>query len=551
MLLCGILLSYLSTSVTAMSITFTQDSHGVSHRHKKKHSRKHIRSKKTRFNETGFADLDVDAPTPSRENAKKYIKEMMQFAWEKYAANGLDHDARRPVTGDTDDRWGHHAISLIDSLSTLYIMGLKDEFHRGVHHLRVNLPTLLENNRERQSVFETIIRSLGGLLGAHSLCVEDEPEVAAHLLNLAQGVADRLMPAFENRLVPCPSIELATGHTSGCGGSLVLAEVGSFGMEFRYLSHHTKDSKYKEAADRAMFALTNSSNRGLISNNVDLIIHDSDSHDSKKTNLRMQQRVSDARDGKYSLSAMGDSYYEYLLKMYLLSCKSEEDTALLQKFRMSMKEAQHMLIHDVQSNDGFPQKMAMVSAADQKGQQQHLGCFAGGMFTLGHYALKDDVASKTSSEQQSVPAVELESWKETGQKISTFCAESYARSPSGIGPEIFNEDFSPSDDRFLLRPETAESIYYMLHFTGDESWRDRSWRIAKALNKHARSKYGFSSLDGVSSHSPLKLDDEESFFFAELLKYLYLAHTTKAEFDPTVFILTTEAHPLKRFCDAE
>ena len=96
-----------------MSITSTQESHGVAHRHQKKHSRKHIRSKKYSINETVFSDLDLDAPAPSRENAKKYIKEMMQFAWEKYAANGLDHDARRPVTGDADDR-------LVDALDIVW-----------------------------------------------------------------------------------------------------------------------------------------------------------------------------------------------------------------------------------------------------------------------------------------------------------------------------------------------------------------------------------------------------------------------------------------------
>ena len=57
----------------------------------------------------------------------------------------------------------------------------------------------------------------------------------------------------------------------------------------------------------------------------------------------------------------------------------------------------------------------------------------------------------------------------------------------------------------------------------------------------------FSSLGNLNRGTGTSLNKQESFFLAELLKYLYLAHTTKQEFDPTKFILTTEAHPLQRF----
>ena len=59
-------------------------------------------------------------------------------------------------------------------------------------------------------------------------------------------------------------------------------------------------------------------------------------------------------------------------------------------------------------------------------------------------------------------------------------------SPSGLGLERFDSQYYGLDDRYILRPETAESIYYLHHFTGDEQWRGRSFAIAQRLNDYAR-----------------------------------------------------------------
>ena len=207
---------------------------------------------------------------------------------------------------------------------------------------------------------------------------------------------------------------------------------------------------------------------------------------------------------------------------------------LLDQWRQAMKEGQQQLITNINA------RTSLVHPAHGR-SQEHLACFVPGMYMLGYAALKHD---------HSIPREEKEGWKDTAIKTGTFCAEQYARSKSGLGMERFDSNYHGEDDRFILRPETAESIYYLSHFTGDESWRDRSFAIAENLNKYARRKYGFTSLAGLNAGTGKSDNKQESFFFAELLKYLYLAQTTKQEFDPTRFVLTTEAHPLRRFCDA-
>ena len=149
-----------------------------------------------------------------------------------------------------------------------------------------------------------------------------------------------------------------------------------------------------------------------------------------------------------------------------------------------------------------------------------------------------------------IPDEERSMWRETARKSATFCADAYANSPIGLAPESWNNKYGSSgwQDRWMLRPEVIESIYYMYHFTGDEQWRDRSWKIAQSVNEHARQKFGFGTITSIHKN-PIVENEQQSFFLAETLKYLYLTHTTRQEFDPTRFVLTTEAHPLRRFCD--
>ena len=55
---------------------------------------------------------------------------------------------------------------------------------------------------------------LGGLNGAHSMCLAEDAASARVLIRLAEEVGDRFLPAFKGRLLPCGSIEMGTGSGS-------------------------------------------------------------------------------------------------------------------------------------------------------------------------------------------------------------------------------------------------------------------------------------------------------------------------------------------------
>lgn len=62
----------------------------------------------------------------------------------------------------------------------------------------------------------------------------------------------------------------------------------------------------------------------------------------------------------------------------------------------------------------------------------------------------------------------------------------------------------------------------MWRTTGDVYWREKGWEMFKAVEKHTQAKYGASAINDVTSEAPVALDEMESFWLAETLKYFYL-----------------------------
>lgn len=136
------------------------------------------------------------------------VKRAMQFVWKKWARRGrvrrsyrqhaFGHDELKPESGSFSDNWGGVAMTLVDSLDTLYLMGMTREFEEACDWVRAvggsdsqveaNLAFRVEQDI---SVFEYTIRLLGGLLSAYDLSGR------AGLLRKAVELADLLVVAFD------------------------------------------------------------------------------------------------------------------------------------------------------------------------------------------------------------------------------------------------------------------------------------------------------------------------------------------------------------------
>ena len=428
------------------------------------------------------------------------VRHAMKFVWNNYKSKAWGADEIRPVSGTSKSNWGGHGFSIVDSLSTLYLMGLKQEFKEGVEWVGENLHFGDGHPRGQQSFFETTIRMLGGLVSAYDL--SGEPK----LLEKAKQLGDVLLHAFPANSVPDTRIDLGNGAASGSEGSC-LAEAGSMQLEFRALSRISNDPKYANHADAAQSKLLEAVGEQGISG---YLISNGQTWSTRK------------------VGAGADSFYEYLLKAWIQSGgKYDQSKQAWIRFAEKLPDL-------MKTTKGG---LMFVTEGNGLDRMEHLTCFVGGNLILAEMVLGDE-ASKYGK------------W---GRSLTHTCQETYTRSASGLGPEGVNfildgeegKDIQEGSQGYLLRPEVVESVYYAHYQTGDPAYRKWGKSFLDSLNKHAKTNFGYSSVREANVESPPLSDSEETFFMAETLKYLYLLFSPKSTLDLNKWVLNTEAHPLR------
>uniref|UniRef100_A0A2P2KRG6 alpha-1,2-Mannosidase n=1 Tax=Rhizophora mucronata TaxID=61149 RepID=A0A2P2KRG6_RHIMU len=92
------------------------------------------------------------------------VREMFYHAFDGYMENAFPLDELKPLSCEGVDTLGGYALTLIDSLDMLALLGDKEQFTFSVEWIGKNLRFDINKT---VSVFETSIRVLGGLLSAH------------------------------------------------------------------------------------------------------------------------------------------------------------------------------------------------------------------------------------------------------------------------------------------------------------------------------------------------------------------------------------------------
>jgi len=106
----------------------------------------------------------------------------------------------------------------------------------------------------------------------------------------------------------------------------------------------------------------------------------------------------------------------------------------------------------------------------------------------------------------------------------------------------------PYDARYILRPETVESLFIAYRLTGDERYREQGWAIFEAIEKYCRVESGgYASILNVDDVKSKKEDRMETFMMSETLKYLYLLFSDSNVLPLNKYVFNTEAHPLPIF----
>lgn len=435
----------------------------------------------------------------------------MLHGWTNYKRYAWGKDELVPSQKHGKD-WMGLGATIVDSLDTLYIMGLNEEYQVARDWIANELD-FDKTKLKHISTFETTIRSLGGMLSAYALTGDQM------YIHRSKDLGDRLLKAFKGGPIPMGTVDLKTGDARPIGwaaGKAILSEIGTLQMEFFYLAKVAEDPKYSEKVLQ-IFDLLDDQDKpnGLYSIYVNV-------HDGK------------LKHGRVTLGALGDSYYEYLMKMWVLTNKK------IPKYARMYNEAidavdEHMIARDNEGNMYIAElRSPKVLGKDPK--MDHLVCFAAGMYALGaHHGIEESSSARQLHREQ-------------GEEITKTCYMGYHKMATGIAPEIM--DFSSSlkersgAKHYLLRPETVESIFILWRITGDEKYREWGWEIFQNIERYCRHPDGYMGLRDVTNTESPPDPVQQSFFFAETLKYLYLlfAPTNVISLDEWVF--NTEAHPL-------
>lgn len=448
-------------------------------------------------------------------------------------------------------------LTLHDALSTLKIMGLEDEFIDAKNLLSPYIKDHYMYNSDN-SFFETTIRSIGGLVSAFDLSGDKV------FLKHAVEIADKLIVAFEtNTGLPDVRVNFETlRHFSTYMGSgwSNLCEIGSNIMEFTRLSQVTGDKKYEAAARKALDFLDKVIGPKLRVPGLYPIY------------ISVQDKDGQISEREYSLGAMADSFYEYLLKMYVMT----GDTQSKRMFDLARPALIKYLYK--KSNQGV-YYFGQGSLEHPDSNFQHLTCFAAGMFAL------NVISGNSHTVQEDT---------EIGANITETCHYMYASSDIGISPDsvymdsvdleprsIYKRSFankaigkrsSPDDEQlhiakssliaarmqaeamrketakdsalantveskeeeipppvakprqksiklrannppYFQRPEAIEAMFYMWRLTKKELYRDWVWEIVVKIEEHTKRGAGYTGLNNANYDSPS--DRQDSFFLAE------------------------------------
>ncbi|KAF1987520.1 glycoside hydrolase family 47 protein [Aulographum hederae CBS 113979] len=493
---------------------------------------------------------------PSHENTSsayraEQVKAAFKFAWDGYYKYAFPNDELKPVTNSFSNSRNGWGASAVDALSTAILMELPEVVEQVVAHIQIVDYTKTDPNIP-VSLFETTIRYLGGMLSGYDLLKGPFAHLAPSVSGdealdkiLAQSkiLADTLAYAFYtpsglpyNNLYP---LNRSTDNDPLNGP----AGAGTLVLEWTRLSDLLDNPVYAALAQRAQQNLLHPKPSwtepwpGLVGSTVNVT----------------SGLFTDA-DGSWSGGV--DSFYEYLLKLWIY------DPKRFGEYRERWIAAAdstiaHLPSHPISRPDIT--WLAAYSGRNLLNQSQHLTCFDGGSFLLG---------GATLNEQKYI---------DFGLELVDGCHETYTATATGIGPEIFawnttilaqmnstntsiffaEHGFFIADSSYVLRPEVIESYYHAYRVTKDPKYQDWTWQAFQSIVHTTKVNEGFSSIANVNVVGGGGFADmQESFLFAEVLKYCFMIFADQgAEWqvlDKGVkggnkWVFNTEAHPVRVF----
>ncbi len=421
-------------------------------------------------------------------------------SWEAYKKYAWGHDVLLPLSKGYQD-WYEQSlhISPIDAYSTMKVMKL-DDYAKEVEHYVVD--SISWEKDLFVKTFEVNIRILGGLLAMYEYTGDEK------ILDKTEDFGKRMLKAFDSPTgIPYYWFNLKTGETKGA--KVNVAEAASYMFEMGILSYYTKNPVFYQAAKKANLAVWERvSEIHLVGENIDV-------ETGKWLNTSSH------------ICAGIDSYYEYLLKSYLLF----GDPDLKPIWEKSLTAVNTYLVEE--SDTSFWYKRVDMHTGLKRTNPIYAdnpSVIEGGIVTLYDAFFPAVLALAGDLERA-----------EKNQATWNWLWNRY-----GLEPMIYDFDAGePTYPVYDLNPEIIESAYYLYHYTGKDDYLKMVVQYWADIKKYCKTEVAFSSVEDVRTMQ--KKDYMPTFFFAETLKYFYLTFTfNTGEFILDDYVFNTEAHPFKR-----
>ncbi|KAJ7213897.1 glycoside hydrolase family 47 protein [Mycena pura] len=453
------------------------------------------------------------------------VQKIFTTSWDAYRQFAFGHDELLPVSKGTGDDLGGWGATIVDALGTFLVMGLNDDFNSTLDFIsKVDFNTSPVPGTV--SVFETTIRWVGGLLSAYELSNKQHPI----LLEKAKEVADKMAFAWiGDNAIPFGHIDFS--DNSPDEDITNIAEAGTLSLEWFTLSEFTGNQTYAKLAVGSVeqIASLGTPLPGLAPQLID-------------------PSSGQFADAYITWGGGSDSYFEYLLKFARLT--NTDNTVFIDTWKSAVDSSiQHLLKFSTVGNHAY------LADQDDQGLIRHVGshlaCFYAGNWLLGGKLLNN----------QTIVDIALQ--------LNDGCWNTYASTATGIGPETFafisadgnftgggsispaqlaffeKNGFYITGSDYIQRPEVLESNFYAWRVTGDTKYLDRAQAAVASFNKFLPTTVAFACLNDVNNPNGGFIDDMESFWFAEVLKYLYLTFDDPSHISLDEFVFNTECHPLK------
>nr|CDS30245.2 endoplasmic reticulum mannosyl oligosaccharide [Hymenolepis microstoma] len=455
--------------------------------------------------------LDTDVRMVNRPSILIELASAMNYSWKAYTTYAWGMDEVN-VISNVGTHWMDASLTMIDSLDTLWMFNMTEEFNRCRDWITTHVN--FDVDRDNSNVFESTIRLLGGLLSAFHLSGEKV------FLEKAKLIGGKLIVAFNSPSgLPYTNINFGTLRASlpGNGRIVTLSEVATLQLEFNELAVLLQNASIARPAANVYRILDKVKKlSGLISTDIDMY-HPENPILSTIT-----------------LGARGDSYYEYLLKVWIQTGKKSE--WLQNEYITAVNGMRDNLIRK-----SVPNGLTFVGelhGSQFSTKMDHLVCFLPATLAYGYL--------------HGMPADHLE----LAISLGETCFQMYNNTKSGLSPELvyFNLANSNKSDFYirrldsfnLLRPEAIEAFFYLYQITKNPKYQEWGRQIFRSFNTYSRVEpAGYAPLLDVQLKVPGYKDKMESFWIAETLKYFLLLFddSLASKYDLRKWVFNSEAHP--------